>query len=323
MWLFRSKIKTAEVVSESDLLDFSAKKVRRLYGIKHENWFTAKKITQTAYSKSESKFQNLADLDEADFTGIATCLEESREFIQINFRTEDPSTHVNKLKIFWQKPNGLHNLNIWFEWLVGGSDRGNIMLVIEENMDQNMIIIERVLMEKNSEEYAKQLKYAKMSLMEKFGNMTMYYIHLMRELAKMWQNDPEKILYVEGEDSLQNISSQPYLHIVCVNQSGVADHVWKLLISVRVGGTIVFDDVTLGQGLAAILQVTFAFNLLYEKSVDDIYNFVQRILAKFGPADGARNDKNKLKKNFLDFLCILGKIVVESEKGNRGISSLL
>ena len=294
-----------------------------MYGVSHENWFVARKISQPALNKSEANFKKLADLEDDDKAAIATCLEESREYIQINFRTEEPSTHVNKLKLFWEKPNGPQILSTWFEWLVGGSDSGDLKSTIEENLDLNMIIVEKVLVEKNSEAFSTNLKAVKHSLIEKFGNKMMYYIHLMRALCKLWQNEAGKFLFIDGEDELQNISSQPYLHIVTVNETGEAGQHCKLLISVRVGGTVIFEDVTLGQGLAALIQVAFSFNLLYDKAVDDIFNFLQRILAKFGPADGARNEKNKLKKNFADFLCLLGKIVIESEKGKNGIISFI
>ena len=316
-------MKKPEDCSSNEILDFSSKKVRRLYGIKHEHWFISKKISQAEYKKSENNFEKLASVIDGDLETIEACLESSRQFIQINFRNEDPSSHVNKLKYFWAKPNGLLVLNLWFEWLVGGSDTGSLKMTLEENIDRNMVFVERFLVEKNSENYVGQLKIAKQSLIEKYGNNTMYYLHLLRELCKIWNNDPGKVFFVVGEDSLQQLSTQPYLHIVSVNQLGEADHSWKLVISVRVGGTVIFEDVTMGEGLAAILQVTFAFNLLYDKSVDDMYNFLQRILAKFGPADGARNEKNKLKKNFNDFLCSLGKMVVELEKGKENIASLL
>ena len=70
------------------------------------------------------------------------------------------------------------------------------------------------------------------------------------------------------------------------------------------------------QGLAAVLQITFSFNLLYDPAVDDIYNYLQRILARFGPVEGARNKKNHPKKNFVEFQCTLGKLVLEAKKGN-------
>jgi len=115
-------MKKPEDCSSNEILDFSSKKVRRLYGIKHEHWFISKKISQAEYKKSENNFEKLASVIDGDLETIEACLESSRQFIQINFRNEDPSSHVNKLKYFWAKPNGLLVLNLWFEWLVGGSD---------------------------------------------------------------------------------------------------------------------------------------------------------------------------------------------------------
>ena len=258
----------------------------------------------------------MSDVSHGDIGALADCLESCREFIQIHFRTEDPSTHVQKLKRFWEMPNGLLVLNLWFEWVCGGSDGGNIVAVIEEKLDENMKIVERVLIDQNCEEFEKELSAAEKSSVEKFGNHTMYGIYLMRQLCKLWKNHPEKILFIEGEDKLKDISQQPYLHILKVNQHGEEAYDESLVISVRVGSTVIFESVTLCQGLAAVLQITFSFNLLYDPAVDDIYNYLQRILARLGPVEGARNKKNHPKKNFVEFQCTLGKLVLEAKKGN-------
>ena len=52
------------------------------------------------------------------------------------------------------------------------------------------------------------------------------------------------------------------------------------------------------------------FNIVYPSSADEIFNFVQRLLAKFGPSDGARNLKGQLKKRFVDFQCELSNIIM-------------
>ena len=309
-------MKKPAVFTDNKLLDFSSKKVRKLYGIVPEKWFSAKKITEEDFAKSEDNFKKLTAIPGGDLVALASCLEDSREYIQIMFRTEDPSAHVQKLKSFWGMPNGLHVLTLWFEWICGGSDSGNIGTIIELKMDENMQIIEKVLIDQNCEEYENELKDAEKKFSEDYGNGTMYNIHLLRQLCKSFKNHPEKLLYIEGKDKLKDASQQPFLHILQVQQHGVGEYDKSLVISVRVGSTVIFEDVTLCQGLAAILQVTFAFNLLYDSNVDDMYNYLQRILAKFGPMDGARNKKNHVKKNFVDFQCTLGKLVLEQKRGN-------
>ena len=298
-------MKKPMVLADPKLLDFSSKNVRKLYGIIPERWFSPKKISEEEYKKSEDNFKKLAEINDDDQPALKACLEGAREYIQIMFRTEEPSSHVQKLKAFWDMPNGTLILNFWFEWLCGGSDLGNIAKTIDKKMDDDMNIIEQVLIEQNSEEYEKEVKEDKASVMRDYGNMTFFYILLLRRLCKSFKNQPEKFLFVEGEDKLKDASQQPFLHILKVAQHGLDDYDNSLVISVRVGSTTIFENVSLSVGLAAILQVTFSFNLLYDPNVDDMYNYLQRILARFGPLDGARNKKNHVKKSYVDLLALL------------------
>ena len=309
-------MKRPELFNDKTLMDFSAKKVRRIYGISAEKWFLAKKLSQQEYEMSEANFTKLSEVGDHDVDAINECLESAREFVQIHFRKEDPSSHVLKLKVFWKVPNGLIILNSWFEWLVGGSDNGNISNTIEEKIDDVMIIIDKILGDQKGDEWVKQARDMENSCREKNGNSIMFYVYLLRELAKSWKNQPEKVIFIEGEDDLKDASNQPFLHIVKVPQDGLLDNVESIVISVRVGTTMIFEDVSLCQGLAAMIQITFSFNLLYPSQADDIFNFLQRTLARFGPADGARNSKDHIKKNFSDFQCTLGKLVLQQKKGN-------
>ena len=296
-------------------MDFSAKKVRKLYGISAEKWFLAKKISQSDYEKSDINFAKLAEVTEGDEAAIGDCLEAAREYVQIHFRKEDPSSHVLKLKSFWKMPNGPTVLNMWFEWVVNGSDTGNIAAAIEEKLDDNMNIIEKILIDQRGDDWEKEVRNAENNCRENNGNKIMFYVFLLRELAKSWKNHPQKVIFVEGEDDLKDASLQPFLHIVRVQEHGVEDYDESLVISVRVGTTMIFENVTLCQGLAAIIQITFSFNLMYPNQADDMFNYVQRILARFGPVDGARNNKDHVKKNFVDFQYTLGKLVLQEKKG--------
>ena len=49
---------------------------------------------------------------------------------------------------------------------------------------------------------------------------------------------------------------------------------------------------------------------MYPSSADETFNFVQRLLAKFGPSDGAKNMKGQLKKRFVDFQCELSNLIM-------------
>ena len=61
-------------------------------------------------------------------------------------------------------------------------------------------------------------------------------------------------------------------------------------------------------------NLSFVFNLMYHKEADDIFQFTQRVLANFGPVDGARNPKGQLKKNFVQFQVALGNYMLREKK---------
>ena len=63
-------------------------------------------------------------------------------------------------------------------------------------------------------------------------------------------------------------------------------------------------------------NLSFAFNLLYPDESDDIFQFVQRVLARFGPIDGARNKKGAVKRKFIDFQCAISDIVLSENSGS-------
>ena len=90
-----------------------------------------------------------------------------------------------------------------------------------------------------------------------------------------------------------------------VPQTGEKDPEEDLVISVRVGTTTVVDNVSLAEGLTSVIQLCFVFHLLYPSDSDDIFNYAQRIVVRFGPSDGAKNLKGAVKKRFLNFRCDL------------------
>ena len=56
------------------------------------------------------------------------------------------------------------------------------------------------------------------------------------------------------------------------------------------------------EALAGPIQVFFFFfNLLYMPEVDDLMQFIERILCSFGNSIGARLKRNAVKKGYRDF----------------------
>ena len=107
-------------------------------------------MTKEEYELSEAKFLNIRDARES-LDDMIQCLKEGREYLQIQFRQEDPSTHVQKLKPFWKLPFGVDLLSHWFEWLVDGSRDGSLLFSIEDHIDAVINLTAKILGKKKGE----------------------------------------------------------------------------------------------------------------------------------------------------------------------------
>ena len=300
-------------VDSGSKMDFSAKKQpRKIYAISADKWNLAQKLSQKEYDEEAKEFSTLDDLNSLE--SKAEMLESVREYLQIGFRTEDPSVHVIKYSKFWRQPDGIKLLSIWFEWLVGGSKDCDISRSITDNLEFVVKMVNAYLTDKQGEAWSNSMELIKKESLSRHGNLLMYQVALIRELAKVWGNKGEQLIYIEGKDEMKNMSNQPFIHAVSVHKPGEGDYEYSMVFSVRVGSTLVFDQVSLTEGFAAVIQICFCFNLLYPQSADDVFNFVQRVLANFGPVDGSRNAKNQVKKNFTDFQCFLGSYLLRKDK---------
>ena len=274
------------------------------------------KISPENYRQSEQnyfKFENEEDVDNK-----LELLDQCRKFLQVQFRTMDPTNHIQGLKKFWEQPFGLDLLSAWFEWVTNGSRDGCLKKTVAENSEMVFSMIKRVLSDMKGESWDKKFEEVLNNSHSNFGNDTESRIFLIRDLARTWKNQPEKILFYEGEDDLSKMSKQPFIHVIRVSQLGAgdSDYDYKLKISLRVGNTIIFDDISLVDAFSGLIQVIFSFNLMYPVEADDMFQFVQRIMASFGPTDGARNKSGKIRKPFLDFQCAVGKIMLETRNAD-------
>ena len=313
-FVLRAGIKRPELASQSPVLEFSNKKPRKFYAVSSEKWYMGSKISQEDFDASEAAFLAIVEAGE-DIEKILACLEDARVFVQIQFRSEDPSAHITKNRIFWKMPYGPKLLSNHFEWLVDGSRDGDLAFSIEDHIDMVLNMTAQILGDKKGKDWINQLEEVQNNSRTRNGNEIMSRVFIIRELAKSWKNNPAKLIFVEGEDSMSNVSSQPYVNILRVDQTGEGDYDEAIVVSVRVGTTTIFDGVSLTQGLAAVIQLCFVFHLLYPSDTDEIFNFVQRLLAKFGPSDGAKNIKGQLKKRFVDFQCALSDILLLQKSG--------
>ena len=298
--------------SSSDQLDFAAKpKSRKLYAIAAERWHLASKIPSESYIKSEKLYW--AFEKEEGLEQKIDMLEDCREFLQIHFRTMDIGSHLKNMKNFWKMPNGPVFLSKWFEWVTEGSRDGCLKETAEDNSDKVFSMIAAVLSDMKGDAFKKEFKKVDDDSQARFGNETWSRIFLLRDLSSTWKNLKEKLIFVEGVDDLSKLSKQPFVHVHLVAQTGVAEFDEKMLISLRVGTTIIFDDLSLLGALASLIEVIFVFNLMYPVGADDTFQFIQRILCAFGPSDGARNVQGKVRKQFVDFQRAVGRIMMDSE----------
>jgi len=240
----RAGIKRPELASQSPVLELSNKKLRKFYAVSSEKWYIGSKISQEEYDAGERDFSVIVDAGD-DIEKVLACVDAARVFIQIQFRSEDPSTHITKYRIFWKMPYGPKLLSNHFEWLVDGSRDGDLAFSIEDHIDMVLKMTAQILGEKKGDVWIRQLEEVENKSRAKNGNEIMSRVFIIRELAKSWKNNPAKLIFVEGEDSMSDVSSQPYVNILKVDQPGEGDYDERIIVSVRVGTTTIFDGVSL------------------------------------------------------------------------------
>ena len=296
-----------------EILDLSArKKTRKNYGLNPDKYLLASKICKSDFLKSQASFNVMEEetvLDEK----LKIC-EKSRDYVQSKFRTLEPSSHILSMKSFWALPAGPKLLSSWFNWMVDG-EQLDFAVTVEENLPSCLNMAQKVLSSKMGVAWDERLVGVMAIAEESHGNDTMVNIFVLRALGNLWKNKSQKALFIEGEDDLQDISSQPFVYVVKVNQFGESAFPEAVKLSVRIGNTVVFDDVSLPQALASVIHLMFCFNLLYPSDCDDLFEYIQRVLCSFGPISGARNVKGKLKRAFVEFQCSIGAIMLGEKRG--------
>ena len=230
-------------------------------------------------------------------------------FVQKQFREMEPSQTVEDLKSFWEA--GPEILSLWFEWLVDGSKDGHLATTVDLQMTKVLNIIEAYIIDKRGEEAEKELARINEEAREANGDSTMYQLHLIRDLAKLFKNKAEKFIFIDAKDDKKSGPDEtlPNIYITKRNTHGENDYPEKIVMNLRIGDKIIWKDISLPQALAGVIQIYFSFNMLYPSDLDDILQFNERILCNFGTDDGARNPKNIVKKCFRDF-----KVTYESLK---------
>ena len=297
----------------SDVIDLSGgKKIRKFYSIIPERWNLADKIEKEKFHESKQIYLKIVGQDELAVK--KEIIEGSREYLQPQFRQLEVREHVSEHKEFWALPDGPFLVSFQFEWLTGGSEVGWLAVTIEKNLEIVLGIVAQIISEKKGGLWDKQFEEVHNNAGMINGNQTMVWVFLLREWSKLYKEKPYRVVYVEGQDDVQEVSKQPYVHVREVPQPG-EDYAKKVVVSVMCGNIMVFEDLGFSAALASVIEMCFIFNLCYDKDGDSTLNFVQRVLGGFGDLDGARNAKGQVKSSYINLQAEFGKIMVDKNLG--------
>ena len=275
------------------------KRFKKSYGIAAETWNYDLNASKAEKVKAKALFNKLDEIE--SFEDKANQVKQARAFIQELFRSKEPSQSVNDLQGFWNA--GPTILSQWFEWLVNGSNDGDLSVSVELQLTKVLNIVEQYLVSKKGSEFEIDLQNIKQQYENKTGNDILYKIFLIRDLGRLFKAMSEKLIFIDGEDNLSNGANEtePNILVVKKNNFGMDDYEEKVDICLRVGTKIIHQNVSLTQALAGCIQLYFCFNIYYPAEADCLFQFVQRILCNFGDQDGARNKKGVVRKGFRDF----------------------
>ena len=261
------------------------KKHRKFYSIVPENWNLALKIESESLAHSEESYKEMC-LEE-DLKSKKELMTKARVFLQSKFRSLEIGEHFFTVPGFWSPPHGSQLLSAHFEWLTGGSGDGWLEASVERNLEPVLLVVAEILSRKKGKLWTQKFDEEKVRAEMEEGNQLMVWVFLIREWSGMQQDQLAKVLFLEGTDQANDVSTLPYVHIRKVSQSG-GDFPHKVIISVMAGNSSIFQDIGLSAAIAAVLEIYFSFNLHFDKDCDDTLNFLQRVIGGFGDQDGAR-----------------------------------
>ena len=274
-------------------------KYKKTYMLNQEKWELDKGATMKEKREAQEQFIRFCEAESDEERKDA--LLKSVVHVQKFFRVREPSQVVEDLNSFWQA--GPEILSFWFEWLVDGSKDGHLATTVDSQLNKVLNLIEAYIKHRRGEEAERDLARIKKEAREANGCETYYQLHLIRALAKVFRNKAEMFIYIDGEDDDKSGPDEtlPNMYITKRDTHGVDDYPEKIVMNLRIGHKIIWEDLTLPQAIAGVTQLYFSFNLMYPPDIDDILQFNERIMCNFGTDDGARNPKQTVKKCFREF----------------------
>ena len=283
------------------------KKAKKNYKIITDRYNAGAK-DKADYEAGETLYLQMQDLTSDEKCQL---LERMRSYIQLQFREKQPRQIIADLELFWT--GGPKVLSSWFLWITDSDV--NLEDTAQENLNKVMSLVAEFLLNKKGDQFEQEMITAKATSVENSGNLIQFHVFLMRQLAKMWKNKPEQVLFLSGEDQLQIMTELPVIHISKRNMMGIGDYDVEVVVSVRIGDATVYSDVTFTEAISALVQLYFTMHLHYPPECDDVYQVLQRMLLNFGSHDGARNKRNSTKKNYKEFESFVAQTYFDSKQG--------
>ena len=277
----------------------SSKKKSKVYALNPEKWRLGSAVTKEEKEFALKQFMKLED--EGSLEEKLKLITDARSFIQGKFELSQPSQAVEDLQEFWK--GGPRILSSWFQWISDGSEEDSLASTVSRQMIKVMNLVEQFLLSKKGDDYEREMAGVKESTELHFGNDILYKIHLIQELAKVFKNDEEKVIFVDGRDDKKKGpgEQEPNIFVIKKDALGQTEHDQNVIISLRIGEKVVFKDISFAEAVAGLIELYHVFNLQYPPKADDTYQFLQRILCSFGPSEGARNQRNVVKKWYKQF----------------------
>ena len=283
----------------------TAKKRKRLYALDSDKWYNSSRVQKSVINEQQKLFNGIkAENNNEDNLQI---MQLCRAFIQSKFEASEPSQLVEDLDHFWEA--GPKLLNNWCQWITNeGDESEDLSSSVSSRMSKIFYFVEQYLLSKKGQAYEVELTEVKVSAERRNGNDGFYKIFLLRELAKQLRNSPEQVVFIDWTDekSLRAGDHEANLLITRKDTLCTSEFEEKISVSVRIGEKIVFKDVSLPVAFAALIQIYYVCNVNYPSKADDVFQFIQRMLCQVGPAEGAKNERNQVKKWYKDFEVISG-----------------
>ena len=211
------------------------------------------------------------------------------------------SQAVEDLQEFWK--GGPKILSSWFQWISDGSEEDSLAAIVSRQTVKVMNLVEQFLMSKKEADYERELATVKETTDRHFGNDIFYKIYLIQELAKVFKNEKEKVIFIDNRDDKKcgPGEQEPNIFVIKKDSLGQVEYDKIVILSLRIGEKIVFKDISFAEAVAGLIELYHVFNLQYPAKSDDTYQFLQRIFCSFGPSEGARNQRNVVKKWYKQF----------------------